>query len=288
MERTFWVDMLGAAVCYCDARGMRTRYFEAGSGEPLILLHGSGGHAESYARNVVPLGEHFHTYAIDMAGHGFTDRHPTLAGTDGIVDHLLHFMDTLGIERAHLAGESLGGAASARFALEHPERVSKIAYITGAGLEMGEEAARLAAPGREALQRLTAAATGNPTRETVRDRLAWLFVDPEKSITDELVEIRYRIYKRRAELDTAAGEGAPRAGGGGVGVQLTPERLRQIKAPFFFLWTDHNPSTPWQVAEMAHKQVPGSRFYVIKNAGHWPQYEQTEEFNRVLIDFLKS
>jgi 2-hydroxy-6-oxonona-2,4-dienedioate hydrolase/2-hydroxy-6-oxo-6-(2'-carboxyphenyl)-hexa-2,4-dienoate hydrolase len=286
MERTIWVDLMGAAVCYCDAKGMRTRYVEAGSGEPLILLHGSGGHAESFSRNVVPLGEHFHTYAIDMAGHGYTDRHPSLGGTDGIVDHLLRFMDTLGIQRPHIAGESLGGAAAARLALEHPDRINKLVFVTGAGLEMGEEADKLAAPGRESLQRLSAAATGNPTRETIRDRLSWLFVDPEKSITDELVEVRYQIYKRRAALDAAAGGPPPRAAG--VGVRLTPERLREIKAPFFFLWTDHNPSMPWQVAEMAHKQVPGSRFHVIRGAGHWPQYEQTEEFNRLLIDFLKS
>ena len=285
--RTIWIDLLGAAVKYCDAKGMRTRYLEAGEGEPVIMMHGSGGHAEAFCRNVVPLGEHFHIYAIDMAGHGFTDPHPTLAGTDGIVDHLQRFMDVMGIESAHLVGESLGGAAAARLALEHPERVRRLVYVTGAGLEMGEEAAKLAAPGREALQRLSAAALGAPSRENVRERLAWLFVDPETSITDELVELRYQIYQRRAATEAAAGERAPQ-GGGGVGVQLTPERLRQIQSPFFFLWTDHNPSTPWQVAEMAHKEFPGSRFHVIKHAGHWPQYEQTEEFNRVLLDFLKS
>ncbi|HZT07988.1 MAG TPA: alpha/beta hydrolase [Chloroflexota bacterium] len=285
-ERSIWVHLLGATVNYCDAKGMRTRYIEAGSGEPLIMLHGSGGHAEAFHRNVVPLGEHFHAYAIDMAGHGYTDSHPTLAGTEGIVDHILRFMDTMGIARAHLAGESLGGAASAKLALEHPDRVDKVVYITGAGLEMGEEAAKLAAPGRESFARLSAAALGNPTPESIRARLAWLFADPEKSITDELVDVRYTIYARRAALPKPAATAAPPQQG--VGVSLTPERLRQIKQPFFFLWTDHNPSTPWQVAEMAHKEMPGSRFHVIQNAGHWPQYEQPAEFNRLVIDFLKS
>lgn len=286
-NQTFWIDTFGAGISFYDAKGMRTRCLEAGSGEPLIMMHGSGGHCEAYARNVVPLSEHFHVYAIDMAGHGFTDVHPTLTGIEGIVDHLVRFMDTLGIERTHLAGESLGGAAAAKMALEHPERVNKIVYITGAGLVMGEEADRLASPGREAFQRLTAAAVGNPTRETVRDRLAWLFADPDNAITAELVEVRYRIYSRRHSEMAAPAPGAPRPAGGGVGVQLTPERLREIKAPFFFLWTDHNPSTPWQVAEMAHKQMPGSKFHVVKHAGHWPQYEQPEEFNRLVVEFLK-
>ncbi len=283
---TIWTHLLGASVKFVDAKGMRTRYIEAGSGEPLILLHGSGGHAEAYHKNVVPLGEHFHTYAIDMAGHGYTDSHPDKAGTEGIVDHILRFMDTVGIQRAHFAGESLGGATAAKIALELPDRINKLVFITGAGLEMGEEASKLAAPGRESFSRLTAAATGNPTKETIRARLAWLFADPDASITDELVDVRYTIYTRRAKLAEASA--APAASTQrGVGVALTPEKLREIKVPFFFLWTEHNPSTPWQVAEMAHKEMPGSRFHIIKHAGHWPQYEQPEEFNRLVVDFLK-
>ena len=282
---SFWVDLMGASVNYCDAKGMKTRYLEAGAGEPLILMHGSGGHAEAFAKNVVPLGEHFHTYAIDMAGHGYTDSHPSLGGTAGIVDHLLRFMDTLGIAKANLAGESLGGASAAKLALEHPDRINKLVFITGAGLVMGAEADKLAAAGRESLLRLTAAATSSLSRDTVRARLAWLFADPDKSITEELVEVRYRIYARRQALTAASP--APAAPGSGVGVELTPERLREIKAPFFFLWTEHNPSTPWQVAEMAHKQMPGSRFHVVKDAGHWPQYEQPAEFNSQVISFLK-
>jgi 2-hydroxy-6-oxonona-2,4-dienedioate hydrolase/2-hydroxy-6-oxo-6-(2'-carboxyphenyl)-hexa-2,4-dienoate hydrolase len=235
---------------------------------------------------VVPLGQHFHAIAMDMAGHGFTVQHPgPLSRVDALADHLLRFMDTLGIERAHLVGESLGGSVGARVALDHPDRVGKLVYVTGAGLEMGEEADRLSAPGRESFQRLTAAAQGDPTPESIRNRLAWLFLDPDASITDELVALRLRIYKRRKVVDANAPSGA---GTGALGLSLTPEKLREIKVPFFFLWTDHNPSTPWQVAEMAHKQMPGSKFHIIKGAGHWPQYEQTEEFNRVVTEFLTS
>ena len=58
-ESSFWAGLLGAEVKYYDAKGMRTRAIEAGSGEPLIFLHGSGGHAEAYCRNVVPLSDEF-------------------------------------------------------------------------------------------------------------------------------------------------------------------------------------------------------------------------------------
>ncbi len=287
---TFWVDLLGASVRYVNAGGIRTRVIEAGDGDLLILLHGSGGHAEAFAKNVLPLAEHFHVCAIDMVGHGFTDAHPTLTGVDATADHVLRFMDAMGERSAHLAGESLGGATAAKVALERPDRVKKVVFVTGAGLQLGEEADRLAAPGRESFQRLSAAALGNPTRQTIRERLAWLFYDPEKSITDELNEVRYQIYRRRQGLAAprpAQGSAQPGGAGRGIGISLTPERLRQITVPFFFLWTDHNPSMPWQAAEMAHKAMPGSKFHVIQHAGHWPQYEQTEEFNRLVIDFLK-
>jgi pimeloyl-ACP methyl ester carboxylesterase len=288
---TFWVDLLGASVRYVNAGGIRTRFIEAGEGDLLIMLHGSGGHAEAYAKNVLPLAEHFHVCAIDMVGHGFTDAHPTLTGAAATADHVLRFMDAMGAGSAFLAGESLGGATAAKVALEHPDRVKKVVFITGAGLQMGEEADRLAAPGREAFQRLSAAALGNPTRQTIRERLGWLFYDPEKSITDELNEVRYQIYTHRQALasraPTAQGNGQPPTSPRGIGVSLTPEVLREIKVPFFFLWTDHNPSMPWQAAEMAHKAMPGSKFHVIQHAGHWPQYEQTEEFNRVVVEFLK-
>src|SRR5436305_10308864 len=89
MSTSIWVHLLGASVNYVDAKGMRTRYFEAGSGEPLIMLHGSGGHAEAYHCNVVPLGQDFRAIALDLAGHGFTDRHPDKPGLEGITDPLL-------------------------------------------------------------------------------------------------------------------------------------------------------------------------------------------------------
>lgn len=282
-EPSFWAEFLGSSIRFVDVAGMRTRCVEAGEGVPLLLLHGGGGHLEAFSRNVGPLSAHYHVYAVDQAGHGLTDRHPGITGIRGVADHLLGFMDTLGIRQAHLAGESMGGSAAALLALEHPERVLKVAYITGAGLHVGEEWDRLAAQGRDDMRRLSAAARDNPTREAVRARLAWLFADPGRSLSDELVEIRYRIYARQAaERSASPPTAATRAA---EEVTWTPDRLRQIQVPFLFLWTDHNP-TPLPIAEQAQKEMPGSKLEVIKNAGHWPQYEQPEEFHRVLLEFL--
>ncbi len=287
--KTFWTQMLGGGISFYDAGGMRTRCLEAGAGEPVILLHGMGGHAEAYIRNVLPLAGHFHVYAIDMAGCGFTDEPTAGAGVPGLLDHLIKFMDAIGAPRAHLVGESLGGWVSTWAALKYPARVNKVISVCGAGLSLDPEDQQAAAAGRAALTRLSKEAFENPTRESVRARLAWLFHQPDVSITDELLETRYQIYLRRLAESKKRGEepGLGTRPGRGPEWMLTRERLAGVQAPYLFLWTDHNPTTPWQVAEKAHKAVPGSHFHLMKNFGHWPQYEDADTFNKVVTAFLR-
>ncbi len=86
---------------YIDAGGRRTRYLHAGDNSlpTLVLLHGSAGHAEAYVRNLDAHGEHFSTWAIDMLGHGFTDRAGHPLEVDHYVEHLLAFLDAIGADR---------------------------------------------------------------------------------------------------------------------------------------------------------------------------------------------
>src|SRR5215210_513168 len=101
-QHSFWLQTLGGEVRYYDAAGVRTRCLEAGSGPPLVLLHGTGGHAESWIRNVLPLAAQFHVYAIDMVGHGFTDK-PALGYTPrDYAAHVVAFLDAVGVAKAHV------------------------------------------------------------------------------------------------------------------------------------------------------------------------------------------
>jgi len=116
---------------YYDAAGIRTRCFEKGEGKPVILLHGGGGHAETWVRNLIPLSEKFRVLAIDYLGHGYTDKPKITYSLDAFSKHLLDFMDAAGIKKAHLVGESQGGQISVLTAYEHPERVDKLGLIVG-------------------------------------------------------------------------------------------------------------------------------------------------------------
>src|ERR1700691_5620262 len=142
-HESVWSDLQGVSFVqgYLDAGGVRTRYLHAGdSTKPaLILLHGSGGHAEAYVRNLEAHAEHFSTWSIDMLGHGYTDKpgHPLEIGH--YVEHLLAVLDAIGVKRAHLSGESLGGWVVSRAAVDHPDKVDRLVLNTTGGSQADPE-----------------------------------------------------------------------------------------------------------------------------------------------------
>jgi 2-hydroxy-6-oxo-6-(2'-carboxyphenyl)-hexa-2,4-dienoate hydrolase len=288
---TMWIDLMGAEVRYHDAGGIRTRAIEAGEGTPLILLHGIGGHAEAYSRNVVELARAgFHVYAIDMVGHGLTAKPDQPYGTGPFARHLLSFIDAIGAERVCLSGESIGGWTAAWLAVSHPDRLQSLVLNTPSGIAIDEHGDDVTPAQyqerRVELRKRTLAALDDPTRETVRSRMEWLVLDPE-TLTEELVESRYRIYcdpefivaQRRYWTEDTSLQGDTEL--------LTRERLASIEVPTLVLWTSHDPFLPWEVGEQMHGVIPGSEFVVMQGCGHWPQFEKPEEFNAVVVDFLR-
>src|SRR5579875_1790465 len=127
-KMTIWTDLLGHEVSqrYYDVKGVRTRVIEAGRGEPLIFLHGTGGHAEAYARNIAAHAARFRVLAVDMVGHGFSDAPDIEYDIDAYVRHLSGLIDLLGADRVCLSGESLGAMVSTWYAITNPSRVRKL------------------------------------------------------------------------------------------------------------------------------------------------------------------
>jgi 2-hydroxy-6-oxonona-2,4-dienedioate hydrolase len=285
---TIYVDLLGSEVRFYDAEGVRTRCIQAGDGHPVIFLHGVGGHAEAFARNIVPLSSDFRAISLDYLGFGLTDKPAESPTHLDYVEHLVAFMDAAGIEKAHLVGESLGGWVSFWTAMLHPDRVAKIISVCGARLETetDEESQRHVDAGRAELQRLTQQFVDNPTRANVRARLEWLFRHPDRDITEELVDVRWAIYQH-AEAQKHLRRTAPRRDDlQATDVGLTAERLGQIKHPTLMLWTDHNPSTTAATAERATQYLPNGSFQLMRDCAHWPQWEDPETFNRIVTEFL--
>ena len=153
----------------------------------MILLHGTGGHWETFAANLGPLSAHFHCIAIDMVGCGFTDKPNVDYEIPVYVDHVLAVMDTLGIDRASFIGVSLGSWVAAREALDHPDRVDKLVFLSTAGLIATQDnMARIRAERTRAVE--------EPTWESIKAMFDHLIADERNRIPD-LVALRQAIYR---------------------------------------------------------------------------------------------
>jgi len=286
---TIWLDLMGSGVHerFYDAGGVRTRVLEAGdpSQPALVLLHGTGGHAETYCRNLGPLSKHFRVLAPDMVGHGFTDRPDIDYTVDDFADHVVDLLDAAGVERAHVSGESLGGMVAAWVGIKHPQRTEKIVMNTGT-------LARPDADGQAQLddleQRTHTLAREGITLEKVRHRMNWLVAEPER-MTDEMIEVRYRIYSQEGMLESAARIMSRVVGmlrGDHGDAYMEPGVLTRLQRPTMVLWTEDNPGQTTELARRVSADIPDARFEVLTDCAHWPQFERPDVFNATHLDFL--
>lgn len=282
VHRSFWVDLARARFSqgFIDADGIDTRYLHSGDSNnpPLILLHGTGGHAECYARNLGQHGEHFDTWAIDMVGHGWTAKPDMPYEIDVYVEHLRAVLDALGFERAHISGESLGGWVAARFALKYPERCHRLALNTTGGATMIPEVMKK-------IKDATRAAVHDPTWETVRARLEWLMAD-NATVTDDLIACRKAIYEQpgfREALEHILVLQDPEIRQRN---NLTDDEWAAIKHETLVVWTSHDPTAKDTVGQRIAALIPDARYVLMQDCGHWPQFEDPATFNRMHIDFL--
>jgi 2-hydroxy-6-oxonona-2,4-dienedioate hydrolase len=280
LSRSVWpaVNDLALNVHYVQVGPWRTRVLEVGDGEPLVLMHGSGGHLEAYMLNLEFLSQHFRVIAFDCPGHGYT----TLAAEDLELDtyeeHLLGLLDALGIERAHLDGESLGGWLAIKFAVHHPERVARVVTNTPGGTMANPVV-------MERIRSLSQAAADDPSYERIRARLEWLMAD-NSSVTDELVEIRRGIYSQPGFSESMKRILCLQDPEIRRRNLITDDELARVQAPTLVLWTSDDPSGPAKAGQDMADKIPGGEFAFIEGAGHWPQWEQTEQFNKLMLSFL--
>jgi 2-hydroxy-6-oxonona-2,4-dienedioate hydrolase len=279
---TLWSQLAQGefTLSYVDVGGIRTRCLSAGTshGTPLLFLHGSGGHLEAYQRNILPHARHLRVFAIDMLGHGFTDKPDHDYEIDHYVDHIAGFCDAMHLDKIFLSGESLGGWVAARMAIRCPERIAKLVLNTAGGLTADPVV-------MERLRALSMNAVRNPDRDAVRKRLEWLMRNP-RVVTEDLVEMRLRVYSQ---------PGAEKMMEHIMCLQLMEVRqrnmiavpdLRRIQAPTLVVWTSHDPTGKVEVGETFAREIPNARLVVMENCGHWPQYEDAATFNRIHLEFL--
>ncbi|WP_144097509.1 alpha/beta fold hydrolase [Croceicoccus sediminis] len=281
---TIWTDLIGVSfrLDFVDAGGTRTRALIAGDGEDVIAMHGTSGHLEAFSRNIVPhVNAGYKMHAIDALGHGYTDKPDEPYEIYKYGEHVLRYMDAQGIEKAHLMGESLGGWTSGWLAINHPDRVRSVQLVAAGGTKANPEI----------MQRIKESTTRAVTTDDIdltRQRLHLLMFDPAKNVSDELVEIRHRIYHEPDFVANIANLLSLQEMDRRQRNLLRPEDLNKIKAPALVVWGTNNPFGGVAEATAMHENIPGSQLEIFNECGHWPQHEHADRFNEVSIEFLKS
>lgn len=279
---TIHTDLLGTETRYYETARFRTRCIESGQGDALILLHGGGGHAETYSRNLRRLGERHRALAIDFIWHGLSSKPPFGSGNwlKDLTLQVLELMDLLRIDRASIEGESLGAWVAMDMALHHPDRLKKIVLNTAWGMNVQG----ISEADFQSLREASIRALRNPTRELIRKRMEWLM--PLGGTTEEIIDVRLALWSRpdTREALTAYYERlfSPECARYMFGI----DELAQIGVPTLLMWTEKNPYAGPDVARAMAQVITGSQLHVMPKAAHWPQWENPQEHDTVVLDFL--
>jgi pimeloyl-ACP methyl ester carboxylesterase len=276
--------MQTAAEKYVKVGNINTRLRSAGEkGTPVILIHGLGGSIENWVNNIEALARRHRVYALDLKGFGRTDKTPLLRDLDELIQFIYDFMTVIHIEKASLIGNSLGGGLALFFALKYPDKVDKLVLADPAG--MGREVIGL-------FKIISIPFVGEllskSCRRSVRSLWKKIVYDPAL-VTDELVEQTYNLAvmegANKALLATA------RAGINFRGQRENQRRralenIGELKAPTLIFWGKQDKIIPVAHAQAAIKMIPNSELHIFEKCGHTPQFECSEEFNRLVLEFL--
>lgn len=262
---------------YVDVRGVRTHYHDAGTGDPVIMLHGSGPGVSGWANwrlNLPVLSERFRVLAPDIVGFGHTERPDDVRySLRSWTDHVWDFADAMGIDRFAIVGNSLGGRIALEMATERAERVSRMVLMGSPGVGMTIT---------EGLQALRAY---EPSLEGMRTLLKTNFaVDPDL-ITEQLVRDRYEASAAPGAHEAyTAMFNDPRHAGGDLGIG--EEQVRGIATPSLLVHGREDKVVPAEVSWTMVNLLGDADLHVFARCGHWTQIERADEFNCAVGDFL--
>jgi 2-hydroxy-6-oxonona-2,4-dienedioate hydrolase/4,5:9,10-diseco-3-hydroxy-5,9,17-trioxoandrosta-1(10),2-diene-4-oate hydrolase len=261
---------------------------EAGAGAPVVLLHGGGPGASgmsNYTRNVDALAEHFRVIVPDMPGYGRSTKGVDPSDPFGdLAIFLRGLLDELELGRAHVVGNSYGGAAALRLALDRPDRVDRLVLMGPGGIGTSK---RLPTAGLHSL--LNYYTGEGPTRKKLERFIRQYLVFDGESVPAELVDARFQ-----ASIDPEVIASPPLRRPSGPGALRTlrrmdllrHKRIRRITTPTLVLWGAQDlVNRPEGGVELA-RQMQHCDLYLVAETGHWVQWERAELFNRLTIDFL--
>jgi pimeloyl-ACP methyl ester carboxylesterase len=272
-----WWKRAGVEPRYEDLAGVRVRYVRRGEGPALVLLHGFAASVYTWADVIPALAQDHDVIALDFPGFGGSDI-PSDLSPALYPATVLALMDRLGVSRATLVGNSLGGAVGVVLAARHPARVRRLVLIDSAGFN-------LAASRRPLILRavgwapVSAALEVLPVRRLmVRGALRQVFHD-DSLVTKEKVE------EYLAPLTRPGSTAAQRALLARPDVFGLPGLVSEVRVPTLVIWGRHDSWIPVDDADLFVAAIPGSRKVVLEECGHVPQEERPKEVVHLVQEF---
>jgi pimeloyl-ACP methyl ester carboxylesterase len=285
---------------FVDIGDIRVHHTHGGRGSPVLFIHGLGssGYME-WRHNLESVASQHRVFAPDLPGYGRTEKPRARYTIPYFARFVERYMEDRGLRSVSLVGASLGGRIALEVALEEPRLVHKLVLINTLGLgrpkaQMAHMAYGLVTLPRvgEAVMKFTRGALNWASPNMIRRvaaRYAGATSDLEKTLDDAYLDDLRELYAmdefHSAYLSTVRSLIHPRALFGGH--HDVTARLNELKVPVQLIWGGDDPLFPVVHAARAHSLIDGSRLAVIEGAGHTPQAERPEEFNRVLNTFLR-
>jgi len=267
--------------------GHEVRYFRAGEGPPVLLIHGVAGSATTWKPTFERLAEHYDVLAPDLPGHGRSDKYRADYSISGFAVHLRDVLVATGMQRATVVGHSLGGGIAMQLAYQHPDRVERLVLVASGGL--GREVSPLlraaSLPGSELVLPLVAnfytRAWGNLINGVVgRTGLRVPAAAETWRGISSLAEPRTRrafLRTIRSVIDVS-----------GQAVSAKDRLYLATAVPLLIMWGERDRIIPVHHAHATHEQMPGSRLELFEHAGHFLHNEEPERFISVLRDFVET
>ena len=258
---------------------------EVGEGPPLLMLHGGGPGAtgmSNFSRNIPTLADRFRVIAPDMPGYGRSSKGLDRKDPFGeLARAMLGLLDALGVEKAHVLGNSLGGSCALRLALEAPERADRLVLLGPGGIDTSRR------PPTEGLLHLLDYYSGEgPTREKFEQFLRKDLVFDGAALPDALIATRYA-----ASIDPEVVANPPLvrpkdlSNARALDLTLDP-RLGGLETPTLVLWGVEDRVNPASGGRSLQERMPNCDLYLFSRTGHWVQWERAAQFNAATIAFL--
>lgn len=282
--RSIWSSLMTTPFrqSYADVGGVRTRFVEAGeTGAPvLMMLHGTGANWEIFSSNLDAHAKHFHCFALDLLGHGFTEKPPGAYEIKDYLSHLLNFMDIQRVPSASFIGTSLGSWLSVKLAAQLPDRVDRLVLLSQGGL-----AADL--PTMQNIGTVRSRAVDDPSWENIEQVLASVIFKRDNVLPD-MIATRQAIYSQSSMKSGMQSILALQEPELRIRNLVTQEECRSIDKPTLVIASSDDTDVFVKSAYEIAKLIPDARLVEMKGVGHMPQWEDPEVFNRLSIDFLRS